>query len=106
MNKEVYAVVAAMDLPSFQKGDIISSSDDSFDRYEKLKGNPKFCLIRVDGITKEEAEALLSPLIVNNDGEMELLYNRSLTVDVDKLTGLASIFVDELLSLISQKAVI
>lgn len=96
-------MIAKYDLPAFQKGDIISSNETTLIAYSEIANNPKFKLIEVSGITKEEVEALLEPLIVNLDGEQSQVYARSLTVDVDRLGSVDVISVDDFLSYINQK---
>ena len=105
MTKKVFAMIAKYDLPAFQKGDIISSNETTLNDYSGVANNPKFKLIEVSGITKEEAEALLEPLIVNQDGDQLQVYARSLTVDVDRLNGIDVIGVDDFLSYITQKTI-
>ena len=105
MTKKVFAMIARYDLPAFQKGDIISSKESTLSDHAGVANNPKFKLIQVVGITKAEAEALLYPLVRNMDGEQVLIHARSLTVDVDAIEGIDVIGVDELLGLVTQKAI-
>lgn len=105
MSKKVFAMIARYDLPVFQKGDIITSKESTLNDHKSIVDNPKFKLIEVSGVTQEEAEALIEPMIVNLDGEQSEVYARSLTVDVDALEGVEVIDVDSLLLLITQKVI-
>ena len=105
MIKKVFAMIAKYDLPSFQKGDIISSKESTLSDHSSISNNPKFKLIEVTGTTKDEAEALLEPMIITLDGEQQLIYSRSLTVDVDVLEGVDVIDVDSFLALITKKTI-
>lgn len=98
-------MIATMDLPIFDKGDIITSKETTLEAHSGIVGDDRFLLIEVEGITKAEAEALLEPLTINQDGEQVITHARSLTVDVDALLSFSVVDVDYFLSLITQKAV-
>ena len=104
----VYAMIVKADGPIFDKGDIVTGRQDSADFGAKVLNNPKFHIIEVLNTTMEEAESLLSPLVINQDNEdlQQELKPRSLTVDVDYLLDKESISKAEFMSLITQKEVV
>ena len=79
----VFAMLNKQDTAAFQKGDIITGNQGSDYFGEKIRGNDKFHIIEVTGVTMAEAVALMEPMMNNLDGEDDIVYARNITVDVD-----------------------
>ena len=100
----VFAMIAKLDLPAFEKGDIITVRQDDSNFGANILFNAKFRIVEVLDATLEEAESLVLPLTINaNTADQYQAKSRLLTVDVDALTDYEKIPKNTFLSLISRK---
>lgn len=101
----VFVMIAKFDLPSFEKGDIITALENSSDFGASIKNNEKFRIVEVLDTTIIEAESLVLPLTIYNENpDMEQeLKARQLTVDVDVLSDYEKTTKEYFMSLITRK---
>lgn len=101
----VFAMIAKYDVSAYEKGDIITTTQDSNDFGVNIKNNPKFHIIEIPNTLLKEAEALVLPLMMYSDSPdlQQKVKARQLTVDVDKLLDKTQVSKEHFMSLLTRK---
>ena len=102
----IFVMLARVNLPVFDKGDIVTAIDGgSGDFGANIKNNGKFHIVKVTGVSLEEAESLVSPLVnyADNPDLEQTEKARALTVDVDFMLDYTEVTKEVFLSKITQK---
>lgn len=96
-------MIAATELPNFERGDIITIQPEGGGFGTKTVGNPKFLSVVVDGISQEEAETFVEPLATYNGRaeQFSIIKQRKYNVDIAGMG--VDISVNDLLGRLSEK---
>ena len=101
----VFLMIAKLDLPSFDKGDVITAQETGGDFGANVKNNNKFHVVEVTNMSVQDIEPFLLPLTtyVDNPDLQQDVKARKLFVTVDSLLDKSQVTREYFTSLAVQK---